>query len=330
MFKKIKLIILSLACISQLSYANLLVTGDCNVSNATLTSVQISNLDISAGTGDSVPTSSNLLKNGPYNASECVGIYAGKDNVQTENNIGEFEDGFLNGEGSILTGSEFIDGLIDGNANLWYDGDPLDIDGDTVATDPGWINLGKFDVDNNSLEGDKEVISFDGTKSLMISDVLQFTFSCLGGSECSTINWTLTTDIDIAETVREVMGRSTFDHLAFVTKAGNIQPDKDGNLPRDKDGNFKKVDQGWAIYDFNFYEIFGKEKMKGNDVFDFETAYSLSGSIDIKGSGDFSAGLSHLSIWARDPLATVPEPSTLAIFALGMIGLASRRFKKQS
>jgi hypothetical protein len=28
--------------------------------------------------------------------------------------------------------------------------------------------------------------------------------------------------------------------------------------------------------------------------------------------------------------AKVPEPSTLAIFALGMIGLASRRFKKQS
>jgi hypothetical protein len=28
--------------------------------------------------------------------------------------------------------------------------------------------------------------------------------------------------------------------------------------------------------------------------------------------------------------ASVPEPSTLAIFALGMIGLASRRFKKQS
>ena len=26
----------------------------------------------------------------------------------------------------------------------------------------------------------------------------------------------------------------------------------------------------------------------------------------------------------------VPEPSTLAIFALGMIGLASRRYKKQS
>jgi hypothetical protein len=29
-------------------------------------------------------------------------------------------------------------------------------------------------------------------------------------------------------------------------------------------------------------------------------------------------------------LVNVPEPSTLAIFALGLIGLASRRFKKQS
>jgi hypothetical protein len=27
---------------------------------------------------------------------------------------------------------------------------------------------------------------------------------------------------------------------------------------------------------------------------------------------------------------SVPEPSTLAIFALGLIGLASRRFKKHS
>jgi hypothetical protein len=31
-----------------------------------------------------------------------------------------------------------------------------------------------------------------------------------------------------------------------------------------------------------------------------------------------------------EPTQDVPEPSTLAIFALGMIGLASRRFKKQS
>jgi hypothetical protein len=40
----------------------------------------------------------------------------------------------------------------------------------------------------------------------------------------------------------------------------------------------------------------------------------------------------NISTWLDTPIATtdVPEPSTLAIFALGMIGLASRRFKKQS
>jgi hypothetical protein len=39
----------------------------------------------------------------------------------------------------------------------------------------------------------------------------------------------------------------------------------------------------------------------------------------------------HLAIGFRidATAASVPEPSTLAIFALGMIGLASRRFKKQ-
>ena len=32
----------------------------------------------------------------------------------------------------------------------------------------------------------------------------------------------------------------------------------------------------------------------------------------------------------KDVVAEVPEPSTIAVFALGMIGLASRRLKKQS
>jgi hypothetical protein len=38
-------------------------------------------------------------------------------------------------------------------------------------------------------------------------------------------------------------------------------------------------------------------------------------------------GLNEIRVSA---VSTVPEPSTLAIFALGMIGLASRRFKKKS
>jgi hypothetical protein len=36
------------------------------------------------------------------------------------------------------------------------------------------------------------------------------------------------------------------------------------------------------------------------------------------------------AVFGQPNINSVPEPSTLAVFALGMIGLASRRFKKQS
>ena len=50
--------------------------------------------------------------------------------------------------------------------------------------------------------------------------------------------------------------------------------------------------------------------------------------------GVYDANVSAINMpssWSvNDASNSVPEPSTLAIFALGMIGLASRRFKKQS
>ena len=53
--------------------------------------------------------------------------------------------------------------------------------------------------------------------------------------------------------------------------------------------------------------------------------------IDRNGSSDFYGfDYAMLSDRVGDETFDVPEPSTLAIFALGMIGLASRRFKKQS
>lgn len=312
-----KLFSLSLILVSQFSFGQLIVTGDCNVNNATLTTVQLSDLDINNNTGG--PNGANLLQNGPYSASECIGIYAGNDSQLESHltphlNIGQSGDGLLNG-GGPLTGNEFIDGLVDGVANPWFDGDKIDIDGDGNATDPGWINLAKFDVDNNSTSY-KSITNYDETISLLISDVLTFTFECVHvGGDCSSINWTLTTDIDIAETVGTVLNRSTFDHLAFVTKAGSGNQNGQGN----------QDDKGWAVYDFNFYEIFGSE---APGAFNFETAYSLAGSIDVK-PGDFSAGLSHLTVWARDPIneptTTVPEPSTIVLFVFSLMLVAFRK-----
>jgi hypothetical protein len=37
-----------------------------------------------------------------------------------------------------------------------------------------------------------------------------------------------------------------------------------------------------------------------------------------------------ISVWAYRQATDVPEPSTLAVFALGLMGLASRKFRKQA
>jgi hypothetical protein len=62
-----------------------------------------------------------------------------------------------------------------------------------------------------------------------------------------------------------------------------------------------------------------------------DTAYSFEGTWD-KNLFVNDDSLSHMSIWSHDPpavqtITNVPEPSTLAIFIFGMIGLASRLFK---
>ena len=57
-------------------------------------------------------------------------------------------------------------------------------------------------------------------------------------------------------------------------------------------------------------------------------------SIEILGNGDGGVGPNNFALdnfqFGGVAHTQVPEPSTLAIFALGLIGLASRRFKKQS
>lgn len=53
-----------------------------------------------------------------------------------------------------------------------------------------------------------------------------------------------------------------------------------------------------------------------------------NGALD--GVGSFSSIGNGFLVDYNGPSTDVPEPSTLVIFALGIIGLASRRFKKQS
>lgn len=57
----------------------------------------------------------------------------------------------------------------------------------------------------------------------------------------------------------------------------------------------------------------------------FTTDYNLSQNRDLSRDRGFV-----WADWSQSVITPVPEPSTFAIFALGLIGLASRRFNKQA
>jgi len=90
---------------------------------------------------------------------------------------------------------------------------------------------------------------------------------------------------------------------------------------------------GWrdlfgATGDFNSYGLYKDEdditRILG--VFWYGSGYTISpeDTVDVDNlSYQLAAGVFLVQV-------SVPEPSTLAIFALGMIGLTSRRFKKSN
>ena len=84
---------------------------------------------------------------------------------------------------------------------------------------------------------------------------------------------------------------------------------------------------GSLLGNFNFAEATGLNSYTGEMVNSAFTGRYVRFDIFTNHGGDNNfAGLSEIRF--DGTLAVVPEPSTLAIFALGLMGLASRRFKK--
>lgn len=78
-----------------------------------------------------------------------------------------------------------------------------------------------------------------------------------------------------------------------------------------------------------FYRTNSLTAIKGQGALDFNnTASGFSLSLAVPES-EFAA-FSGNTLVSQSSINDVPEPSTMAIFALGFIGLASRRFKKKS
>jgi len=314
MFKKIALsaVLLSLTTLVQAS-AIQNVYSNCGA--VKLTSVATSEF----GT--------NLLnKASSYNASKCIGYTGANDSGQYDyvTNIGQYTDGLLNGETvkgiQLFNGYEFLSGVVGDKAG-WID---IDKDGDL---DPGWISLAKQDgtnaVEYNTVAG-KSTQAFDNPATSFVETYQLFKFE-LTGANSSTGTWKLTTYAAAIQAVKSILGENYFDHLAIVLKSGNIEAGQDKTTGKPENTGGSK--SSFMVYDFNFNDIFGKDK----ENLSLSKNYTLAGSWNMSDFGD--KALSHISIAAHDPhlpttTTDVPAPSTLALFGLSLLGLGVRRFRK--
>lgn len=220
-----------------------------------------------------------------YSATGCAAFSGNDDgNLKPSANFGAFGDGLLNGNNNFFQEGAFVETK-----------DLLDLDGVGGVNDPGWIRLGTL---NDLLDVSYENVTAPFSNAeLNIEDVLTIDFSCTDGktSECLAGTWSLKTDLSIIEEVQSVLGRSTFDRLAISLKVGNR----------------------FSVYDFDFKDIFSKEPP---GRFDFFTPYTLSGTFstaDFLNKNGKAQSISHVSVWARDPLAVdVAEPNILTLFIL--------------
>ncbi len=218
-----------------------------------------------------------------YGATIC-GQYDNNDKPDPTQNIGYLNDGFMNATESYidsLNGANSIDGY--SFTDFIYpplllqtlgkgDNEPAGTDG-TEQNDPGWLQLGKMDVANQF-----DYSSVNGTSLAGLVTVSVMDFGTNSGL------WTLCVDEDAVNNAEAILGRpAKFDHLAIVLKRAS----------------------GLAIYDFNFLDIFSLEALDGNNVFNFEPPYTLSGSWDTSeliSQGGNESALSHFSMWVRDPI----------------------------
>jgi hypothetical protein len=180
-----------------------------------------------------------------------------------------------------------------------------------------------------------------------------------GAASGQTGIWNMVNNLGLTSSLLDINGVATPVDLNLT--AGRIQGNSGDHTitPLLSDNFFSYGGRSWSftltglstgLYDIYYYAPLHSSVSTGSFTIDGTSLSSLSGGIgnlvqgiswDVLGGYSVNGSLTFRSISTTSyrgisglqlvqKTQDVPEPSTIAIFALGMIGLASRRFKKQS
>lgn len=322
-----------------------MATTMCATSDVHLSTMQL----VSGGSVLNLPTAPPPLYDADGRTStSCVGLLSGNDKPLPGTNIGEYQDGLLNGETkphggatdpSLHPNNTLFDPFYDESGPLAQDGsegynnilfinpetdlqDLDDTDGNTNKTDPGWVFLGKQEGGDfvGSIAG-KDLEDDEGEDiSINIDDVLSVVFSC-----------SYTDDFDVVFQVSITSGECEDGQWAIspVANIVEILEPVFGNGFFDHLAFIFKAGNDFAIYDFNFKMI---NSELGNTL-DLTVPYNLTGTFNMTGTFGNTA-ISHISLWARDPAGftttEMPEPKSTMLMLLAVALLVLRVKSKHS
>lgn len=283
MIKTLTHMLITLVTLATFNVNAALITDPCDTGDVQINFIKLLN-GVDPGTSVS-----------PIDSSECYGAFEGNNSLFTNptmGNLGYDNDGWLNEEADFWPG---LPGAFITNADLF------DLDGDTEIDDPGWIYLGKDEG-----AGFKGETSTDGvTEYTFIDDLLTMSnckdkndgdTSCVGGDAVKG-DWAWTPPATNPDALLDLLGGMFFDKVAVIFKSS----------------------KRFAMYSFDIGDLGLDPVLAGDFNFAFEGTWDMSETLINKGGNP--AGLSNVSLWARDPIIPVeiPEPSYLGLFAVILI-----------